>query len=495
MITTVVPDEALDELGRTEGGEHTLALLVHDQHVRRLLLVRAVLDAVGEADPEVCSAATRRRLREDWGLLVEADRAAGGLITGNSTPDGDRTGGSPLSPARARLFYPMVGAWALSCLRAVRAGTGTSRDARVLRRELAYFSALVAAVAARSGIPFTAELTARDGVLMLPSLGVFRTAGAGETPVVVDHRGGRLTIRQRGAADAVVHLSHGAGASSAAPAWTPVHTLPALVPGFAPVELDDIDPFRSVAPGSHYDGLSGTTTLDDAERKRWLESWQGTADLLGTGGEHRVTEAVTLLRCLVPLSAPPRSPSEAGTGGSCSGTRREAFGAVLTSTPPTAATFAATIVHELQHAKLAALHEAVALHHAGEEKRYWAPWRPDPRHYDGLLQGTYSHLALADFFQRCALTVSQPVQREFAWSRHARYREQVRAALPTVAEAACLTRQGRRFVDQMAETFAQMADRPVPQGYAARAAAYVTAARDLWVQRYGDEGYVYSGHP
>ncbi|MER6790168.1 HEXXH motif domain-containing protein, partial [Streptomyces sp. NPDC000658] len=70
-----VPDGALAELGRTGGDAETLALLVRDQDTRRLLLLRAVLDAADAADPAVCSAARRARLREDWALLAEADRA------------------------------------------------------------------------------------------------------------------------------------------------------------------------------------------------------------------------------------------------------------------------------------------------------------------------------------------------------------------------------------------------------------------------------------
>lgn len=76
MILPQVPDRALAELGRTEGGTDTLALLVRDQDTRRLLLLRAVLDAADAADPAVCSAGQKARLRDDWALLAEADRAA-----------------------------------------------------------------------------------------------------------------------------------------------------------------------------------------------------------------------------------------------------------------------------------------------------------------------------------------------------------------------------------------------------------------------------------
>lgn len=605
MILPVVPDRALTELGRTEGGPETLGLLVRDQYTRRLLLLRAVLDAVEAAAPGVCSADARARLREDWGLLEEADRVespvrwgsrghesdsgiAGVSGTGSWTgagastadaralgdhsgagpasarygqqaeagpgdvprmgvhagldgpgvsggpdgpgvhaapdvepaaPNGDSrlgpapvayravgapvpTGGAPagplsmtgralagvaLSPVRAHLLHPFVGPWARYCLRGLGAAAGTraGRDARGLSRDLAYFGALAAVVAARAGVSYAVRLTARDGVLTLPSLGALRMAASGDIPVDVVHRRGSLTLRRRGEKDIVVRLqSGGFGAWSDAAAWTPAYALPGLLSGSDPVPLDDLDPYRTARGVPRYHELSGPVVLDDAERKRWLQSWSGIASVLRLGGEHRVTEAVALLRCLVPLTAPPGSTADGRTTGSCSGTRREAFGAVLSSTPPTPMTFAATLVHELQHTKLAALSDMLTLHHAGPQARYFAPWRPDPRPYDGLLQGTYSHLALAEFFQRTALVTTHPAHRDSAWAQHARYREQVGAVLPTLVGSGDLTAQGRRFVDQMIAVYERLAEHPAPRGQTARAEAYIRAARALWTQRH-----------
>ncbi|WP_405931065.1 aKG-HExxH-type peptide beta-hydroxylase [Streptomyces sp. NBC_00827] len=552
MTLSPVPDRALAELGRTEGGPDTLALLLRDQDTRRLVMLRAVLDAAEGTDARVCSADARARVREDWALLAEADRVAsaeGGAIAdrgstfpgdlaadpasvsardvardsvrdttagptakpaaaapagGGPTPDPATTAAAtgptpnpattpsgyipphaPLSPARARLLHPLVGPWARRCLRELGAAAGppTAEGTRELAHDLAHFSALAAVAAARAGISYAVRLSARDGVLVLPSLGVLRTAAPGDVPVDVVHRRGCLTLRQSGAADITVRLESGTGAWSAAPAWTPSYALPGLLSGAGPMPLDDLDPYRTARGGPRHHGLSGPTTLDDAGRKRWLHSWSGTAAALGLGGEQRVGEAVALLRCLVPLADPPGSAGGGRGGGSCSGTRREAFGAVLSSTPPTPATFAATLVHELQHTKLAALSDMLTLHHAGPQQRYFAPWRPDPRPYDGLLQGAYSHLALADFFQRCALTATRPAHRESAWTLHARYQEQVGAVLPTLVGSGDLTARGRRFVDQMVAVHERLEEHPPPRGQAARARAYVAAARALWAGR------------
>ncbi|MFE9093709.1 aKG-HExxH-type peptide beta-hydroxylase [Streptomyces sp. NPDC007264] len=509
-MSPAVPDRALAELGRTEGGPDTLALLVRDQDTRRLLTLRAVLDAVDGADTALCPAEVRRRVAEDWALLAEADRTGPGEGGGpgpsrSATADGGAVEGTRgrapgpagllggpadtrhRSPARERLLHPLVGPWARRCLRGLdtEKEPPTQERARELRRDLAHLGALATAAAARAGISFTVRLTVRDGMLTLPSLGALHTAEAGDAPVEVRHLRGHLTLRQGGASDVVVHLEDGIGAWSGAPAWTPAYALPGLVPGGAPMPLDDTDPYRTVPGGPRYREMSPAAVPDDAERKRWVQAWVGTAGALLLGGEQRVTETVGLLRCLVPLAAPPASAAGSDSAGYCSATRREAFGAVLSSPPPTPSAFAATLVHEIQHTKLAALADMVTLHHAGPEERYFAPWRPDPRPYDGVLQGTYSHLAMADYFQRCAGAAPGRAERESAWALYARYKEQVGAALPTLVASADLTGRGRAFVDQMVATYERIAALPAPRGHAARAAAYVKAARTLWLQRHG----------
>ncbi|MER5440071.1 HEXXH motif-containing putative peptide modification protein [Streptomyces sp. NPDC002790] len=466
MTLSEIPDRALDELGRTEGGPDTLALLVRDQDSRRLLLLRALLDAAEAADPMLCSPAQKARLKDDWALLTTTE----GPVRVPGQP--------PAFPARDRLHYPLTGPWALRCLRGLDrpAGAPGPGEARQLAAALDHFSALAVASAARAGNPLTARLTAHGGTLALPSLGRLRTVGAGDVRVEVRVKDGRLTLRQDGADDVTVCLQAGFGAWSGTRAWTPAHALPGLTPEAAPMPLDDLDPYRA-GPEPRHRTQSGPTALDDAERKRWLTAWSGTAGALCAGGERRLAEALTLMRCLVPLEMPPGAE---GRGG-CSATRREAFGALFTSTPPSSAAFAATVVHELQHAKLAALSDTLVLHQDDGVPRHFAPWRPDPRPYDGLLQGAYAHLALADFFQRWALT--GPSRRESAWTQYSRYRSQVGAVLPVLVGSPSLTGRGRRFVDQMVVAHERMAEHPAPRGHTARAEAYVGAVRDLWRQR------------
>ncbi|NKQ29200.1 HEXXH motif domain-containing protein [Streptomyces galbus] len=483
-------------------------------------MLRALLEAAGSAPGSTCPARARERLAQDWALL-EAAEALGTRVTApdarprpavggeppETTTDGSRTEPAgetaPREPrgtgraepaaqhrpptARAALLYPLLGPWVQRCLRGLGSAHAPAdpaereRHRAGLKADLAHFSAVAAAVAARAGVPYEVRLTPHAGRLVLPSLGALHT-DAPRLDVV--HRAGRLTLRAPGAADVVVRVQDTVGAWSASRHWTPAYALPGLLAGDAPLPLDDLDPYRTVHGGPHHYGLSGPVTLDDTERKRWLQAWSGTADALRLGGEQRLTETRVLLRCLVPLAVPPGALA-GGRSGGCSATRKEAFGAVLSSTPPSATGFAATLVHELHHAKLTVLAEMVALHHSGGEARYFAPWRPDPRPYDGLLQGAYSHLALADYFQRRALTGTDPVLREDAWAQFARYHEQVGAALPALVGSDQLTPHGRQFVDALVGHHQRLAERPAPRAHAFRAREYVRAARRLWAQRHG----------
>ncbi|MER8072619.1 HEXXH motif-containing putative peptide modification protein [Streptomyces sp. NPDC094034] len=457
-MSPVVPDALLRELGRTEGGSEALGLLVRDQYTRRLVLLRALLDAVSAAPAAVCPPGRRERLRQDWALLEAAERV-------------DR------AATRSVLLHPLTGPWAQRCLRGLTSAAPTPE----LAADLAHFSALTAAAAIRAGLPFEARLIASDGLLVLPTLGALRTApGARVVAVALTEDG--VTLRQEDSGAVTVRLGE-EGALCDDSRWLPLLTLPAVAPGTARVPLDDLDPYRTAGSGLERFGLSSVAGPDDGERAAWHELWAGVEPMLRVGGAHRTAEAATLLRCLVPLSPPPGSPSTGEGAAQCSGTRREAFGAILSSRPATAAHLAATLVHELQHTKLAALAALTPLHHEDATPRHFAPWRPDARPFDGLLQGAYSHIALADYWQRCALGTDRSSARDLAWSEHARCQEQVGAVLPVLAASGALTPAGRVLVNEMISMYHRLADIPPPPGHLARAVAYVRTARMIWRQR------------
>ena len=106
--------------------------------------------------------------------------------------------------------------------------------------------------------------------------------------------------------------------------------------------------------------------------------------------------------------APPRSPRlltvvvpyrRTGTGGQVSSSSPETFGAIAMSPPPDPLTCAVTLAHETQHLKLFALLDIVALTLPDDGRRYYAPWREDPRPVSGLLQGAYAFLGVSGFWR------------------------------------------------------------------------------------------------
>ncbi|RMI37667.1 aKG-HExxH-type peptide beta-hydroxylase [Streptomyces triticirhizae] len=439
--------DQLAQLGRTEGEPATLATLAAGQHTHRLLLLRVLLDALPAAPAPAAALA-----REHAALLESAERAG---------PEA----------ARRVLFYPLTGTWAERCAHLLAIGAG--RDAA---RDLAHLGGLAAASALRAGLDFRVRVAVADGRLALPTLGALNTQAPDGTPAELAARDGRLTVRLPGEAPVTLGRDPAGHWRSTTPRWLTLHTLDG---GPRPVLLDDLDPGRPT-PGRATRPEDGPPrhALRPTERAHWSRLWHDALPLLRLGGAARAAE-LTLLNCIVPLLRP-----TGGQGRHTSSTSPGAFGAVLASTPPSAALLAAGLTHELQHAKLAAVGALNPLHQQGPAARYWAPWRPDPRPFDGLLHGAYAHLALAGFWQRLALGLDDPGARDQAWAAHCRCHAQVGAVLPTLRAARRLTDDGRVFVEAMVEQHRGLGSPAPPAGHLVRARAYVETARALWLRRH-----------
>jgi hypothetical protein len=534
---SALPDELLPVLGSTGSTPRLLALLLSHQHSRRLLTLRALLEAVATAPAGTLPDGTADRVLRDWRLLEAADRA---------------------DPAAARqvVQYPHTGAWAERCLRALTRPGQAHRAAE----ELPHLAGLAVAAAARAGLRFTADVPLRDGELRLPTLGSHRppgpasfpdqapgpdpTPGPGAAARTAGPRAAHADIRQvrvigeprrlwlsplppGGVSGAGVSGAGtpGVGASltlsaavPAGPPWSAAGRAPGPGPGAGPclgpgpapapgsvevrqgsdgiwrsaapgwrplqalrhpdgraVLIDDVDPYRDEERRTNPYGLDIADRLDLGGHTAWRTAWRDARPWLRLGGSTRAEEVEALLDCVVPLAGAP--------GAQCSATRGEAFGALLSSTPRDGLELAATLVHELQHAKLLAVSQLAVLHTADDTPGYWAPWRPDPRPFDGLFQGAYAHLALADFHLRAATALTDPVRRDAAWADHCRCREQVGAALPQLLGARALTRQGRALANAMAAHHSRLKEHAPPDGHLARATAYVETARVIWRRR------------
>ncbi|MBT2468514.1 radical SAM protein [Streptomyces sp. ISL-66] len=388
-----------------------------------------VLRELGSTEPSAEGTALVRGIRRTrrLELMGEVFEAVQGAVPGGEAAEYrallEEAGRRDPGAVADVVHYPATGMWAEETLRRLRAPYGPPAD-------VAHLGALAAAAGLRAGICFKVTLRPLHGRLVLPTLGLLRPPRPGPFA---------LTERSWDPGD---------------PAVLALHALPG-----GRTALDDLDPYRASA-ADH-----AARRLTPKGHKRWDTQWAGALTLMRRYDTARAEETGRLLRSLVPLSGSSRA-----TGG----TLPAAAGSVLARAQPPPA-LAATLVHEVQHGKLAALAEAVTLHTADRSARYWAPWRDDPRPLEGLLRGAYAHLALAGYWQRAALYGARG-----AWAQHARIRSQVAAALPVLQGCTELTGAGRVFVDSMVAAERAMDGVLPPGGQHAVAGEAVERTRQAW---------------
>jgi uncharacterized protein len=162
-------------------------------------------------------------------------------------------------------------------------------------------------------------------------------------------------------------------------------------------------------------------------------------------------EVAAAVSVIVPRSRPP--------SGEVSTTSPETFGAIGMSLPPDPVTCAVTLAHEIQHLKLGALLDIVTLTLPDDGRRYYAPWRDDPRPVRGLLQGAYAYLGVSGFWRRQR---KLPGARQQADVEYTRWRAATALAVGTLQSSGRLTSAGHEFVNEMARTLAPWQDEPVP---------------------------------
>jgi uncharacterized protein len=307
---------------------------------------------------------------------------------------------------REVLTYPCVQAWATRCL-------GPARDVGA-DLDRAHLGGVAAAAALRAGIETEVTMPVLDGAVHLPAVGAFVvTAGTG--PVA------RVLVSPSGVTSA-----------SSAGEWQPVRRITAA--GIS-VTLDDVDPFRDCQAWVPAGRLTAAA---------W-ESWQlalpaaitrlaaelpGYADVLRAG-----------LRSVVPIL-----PAAAGLRRS--GSARRAFGAVAVALTEDPGSLSELLLHEMQHVKLAALVNLFDLFNRADGSLFPVPWRPDARPFEGVLHGTYAHLAVAELWRTRAMAAPT----EPTVDRYRIYRSWVEDGIAAMLTADCLLPAGERFVEGMHAT-------------------------------------------
>ncbi|WP_219503505.1 HEXXH motif domain-containing protein [Nonomuraea ceibae] len=330
------------------------------------------------------------------------------------------------------LRYPVTGAWLLRTCRALPGGSPG---------ELA---ALALAAAVRAGAPCRLRVPASDGMLMLPTLGLVTLPGGlpEVTEVAVEPASGGAELRAGRHKIDISPVRDG-------PGWQVLHQVPGT-PGLS-LTIDDLDPCRW--PGDDVDGR-----LTDERRERWFACARGAWEVL-TGRHPAVAaELGAAVSVLTPVLAGERDQHSASA--------RDAFGAIALSDPLDGIGMAVTLAHELQHAKLNALSEVVELVRPDDGRRYYAPWRPDPRPLFGLLHGAYAHAAVAGFWRVHAADtgIGPRAQVEFARWREASYQ-----VCATLLGSGGLTPAGEELVGELRGLLGRWRAEPVTPAAAARA--------------------------
>lgn len=211
------------------------------------------------------------------------------------------------------------------------------------------------------------------------------------------------------------------------------------------LRLEDLDPARDCF-GSH----PVTGPLTSAQLDAWQDGLEAAAEVLVKRHPETLAEMAEGLTALVPLR------SQAGRHRSA--TARSAFGALGIALPEadgeeTGETLACLLLHEFQHLKLGAVLDMFDLHDKSDEQSYRVGWRTDRRSLESVLQGTYAHMAVVEYWHRRARATPGPGSG--ASARHADdLAAQVHAALAAISPSPALTPLGRQWVADMARTAA-----------------------------------------
>ncbi len=393
-------DEAhLDELATGFGGAEAVELLVrHELTVNRELLAAVWHESAHSATGSAA-----------WETLSVLDAEAPESVD-------------------AVLAHPYLRPWAQRALR------GDGEAGRIAMRGVAE---LAAAALVRAGREGTVTVPTGSGVLRLPTLGAFVVGDATRAQVTGGADEG-FTVR-------VGERAHTVGRKSGAdPAWWARHRFE--LPGWA-VALEDTDPWRD----AH--GYPVRTRLSPSAAEDWRDHLAAAWEWIRRELPAYAPGLAAGLNTVTPLR-------ESATGADISSAARDAFGAVGIARPDTPQTLACLLVHEFQHVKLGAVLDLMDLYDPTCEQLFYAPWRPDPRPLEGLLQGTYAHIAVVDYWRALRRTADGTEARE-AEVRFARWREQTAEAVDTLAGSGALTELGERFVSAMGETVSARLTDPV----------------------------------
>ncbi|UWZ34138.1 hypothetical protein Drose_23110 [Dactylosporangium roseum] len=422
MIGTVhrLPASTFDAVaaGRFDGTAS--GILRAGQFSRHLLLVRGLVDAARDRFP-----GRRGSIDDALGVLAEAQAA------------------DPASFA-AVVGYPYVGSWAAHTLQRIATG---AEDAE---RHVGQLQAIAAAAAVRSGLRTPVTVPAPGGTVHLPTLGSAWGGSPGPATVLA---GQPASVRF---ADRTVRIPVGAADSDGWHALRPIGSDGAV--------LDDLHAYR--VPAS----LVPTPRLGPRQHADWSRLHRSAERRL-VARSPAAAGLLPLLKAVTPLE---------GSGGlrGLSATSRHAFGSIVLTPPDGPAGFAATLAHELRHAALNALLDLVPLIEPDSTRRYYSPWRRDPRPLHGILHGAYAFLGVLEYWR------GEGERGGRTGFELARTAEQVVTAIDTLERSGRLLPAGERFLAGLRRSLARDGQADVDEPAATAAHRAVEEHRLAWRLRH-----------
>ncbi|GGX15069.1 HEXXH motif domain-containing protein [Streptomyces malachitofuscus] len=446
-----MPERLFAELAAGGGSASAVAFLEQGERARRLLLLRTLLKRIRELPTPLTP------VPEAWRVFKEAAEHA-------------------QEPAERLLLAPATGAWIAHLLRRVH-GTASGPH---LWAEAGRLNALAVAASLHAGTETVLRVPLDDGALSLPGLGLSRLphGAPGLTVGTASTRAGELTLSgptPDGRRSTVTCRPAPAPVDETPPVdphWLPLRTLTHTTPaGPVAIPLEDLDPYRDL------DDPIAPARLDDDEAQAWQRLFDEAVALLATAqgpGPGRLDPAV--IRAVVPwarTSPLPPPPPEVRVSASSG----DAYGAMVIARPSSALALAEALVHEFQHSKLAALIHLFPLLTDDRAERYYAPWRPDPRHLTGLLHGAYAFTGVAGFWRD---RLSDPEHAETAAYHFALRRTQSRLVVRTLLTSGRLTGAGRALVGGLARSLDGWLREPVAPAARTRARTAAALHRTEW---------------
>jgi len=426
-----IPEDELAELATGFGGSGALA---HLQRAQRSLR-RALVAAVHEAATGLAANAHTASARDGWHVLTRVDADHPEAVD-------------------AVLGYPYVRVWATHCLEGIRdIRPGDASQAGSLSADMGHLSGIAMAAAIRSGLAAQLAVPVRNGFVYLPSLGRFDVTGTdpADMAIVESFRGcGDTFTIAAGDGQWTVSTSRGALNDTPAdrrPRWQAVRQLAAHN---LSVALEDADAFRDC---HHW---PAAPRLGDQTASHWESQFTMAWDLIQREHGAYAPALKAGLSAIVPLTANV-------AGDDVSATARHAFGAVAVALPADHATLALLLIHEFQHVKLGAVMDMFDLFDAADERLFQVAWRDDPRPLEGVLQGTYAHVAVTDFW-RVRRHTAEEAEARAAQTQFARWRAATAEATETLADSGSLTPLGQRFVEGMQNSITPWLAEPVSAG-------------------------------